>query len=148
MKRRHFETLRPICPACRVERGDEPPLGLSIEAVAGADEVLEGVLQCPEPACLREYPILDGIPLLVPDVASYLGSQISHLRDRDDLSPVIEALLAVNEKFGTTTLIITHNAILADMADRTMARASETWPKRRSHPMRASCVCTAPATID
>ena len=94
MKRRHFETLRPICPACRVERGDEPPLRLSIEAVADADEVLEGVLQCPEPACLREYPILDGIPLLVPDVASYLGSQISHLRDRDDLSPMIEALLA------------------------------------------------------
>ena len=94
MKRRHFETLRPICPACRVEHGEEHPVRLSIEAVGDADEVLEGVLQCPNPGCLREFPILDGIPLLVPDVASYIGSQISHLRDRDDFSPVIEALLA------------------------------------------------------
>ena len=31
---------------------------------------------------------------------------------------VIEALLAVNEKFGTTTLIITHNASIQSVADR------------------------------
>ncbi len=67
---------------------------MSIEAVADANAVFEGVLQCPGPNCLREYPIVDGIPLLVPDVAGYLASQLYHLRDRDDLSPVIEGLLA------------------------------------------------------
>jgi len=33
---------------------------------------------------------------------------------------VIEALLKVNEQFGTTTLIITHNASIQDVADRVL----------------------------
>ena len=33
---------------------------------------------------------------------------------------VIEALLKVNEQFGTTTLIITHNAAIQDVADRVL----------------------------
>ena len=33
---------------------------------------------------------------------------------------VIEALLRVNEQLGTTTLIITHNASIQDVADRVL----------------------------
>jgi putative ABC transport system ATP-binding protein len=33
---------------------------------------------------------------------------------------VIEALLKVNEQLGTTTLIITHNASIQDVADRVL----------------------------
>ena len=33
---------------------------------------------------------------------------------------VIEALLSVNEQLGTTTLIITHNASIQDVADRVL----------------------------
>ena len=33
---------------------------------------------------------------------------------------VIEGLLSVNERLGTTTLIITHNATIQDVADRTL----------------------------
>ena len=66
---------------------------MSVEAVADQESVTEGVLQCPAPGCLQEFPIIDGIPLLVPDVATYLGTQLTHLRARDDLSPVVESLL-------------------------------------------------------
>jgi putative ABC transport system ATP-binding protein len=33
---------------------------------------------------------------------------------------VIEALLGINEQLGTTTLIITHNASIQDVADRVL----------------------------
>jgi putative ABC transport system ATP-binding protein len=33
---------------------------------------------------------------------------------------VIEALLAINSQFGTTTLVITHNATIQDVADRVL----------------------------
>jgi putative ABC transport system ATP-binding protein len=36
---------------------------------------------------------------------------------------VIEALLTVNAQLGTTTLIITHNASIQDVADRVLAFA-------------------------
>ncbi len=57
------------------------------------EDIIEGVLQCPSPRCQREFPILDGIPLLVPDVRGYLASQLQQLTLRDDLSPVIEGFL-------------------------------------------------------
>ena len=33
---------------------------------------------------------------------------------------VIEALLAINRQLGTTTLVITHNASIQDVADRVL----------------------------
>jgi putative ABC transport system ATP-binding protein len=36
---------------------------------------------------------------------------------------VIEALLGVNSQLGTTTLIITHNATIQDVADRVLSFA-------------------------
>ncbi len=93
MKLAHFEALRPICVPCQVEHGEELGLLLTVEAKREGDDILEGVLQCPSPRCQREYPILDGIPLLVPDVRGYLASQLQQLTLRDDLSPVIEGLL-------------------------------------------------------
>ena len=58
-----------------------------------ADEIIEGVLLCPVPACMREHPIIDGIPVIVVDIRSYLQSQIGQILSRDDISPVIDGLL-------------------------------------------------------
>lgn len=51
------------------------------------------MLLCPERSCQREFPILDGIPVIVPDPRSVIAGQIQSLLARDDLSPVLESLL-------------------------------------------------------
>ena len=57
------------------------------------DDVQEGILHCPEAVCRQEYPIIDGIPVIVPDVAKYLADYLWHVTARDDLSAPIESLL-------------------------------------------------------
>lgn len=57
------------------------------------DDVVEGVLICPQLECMREHPIIDGIPIIVVDIRAYMQSQLSQIISRDDLSPVIDGLL-------------------------------------------------------
>jgi SAM-dependent methyltransferase/uncharacterized protein YbaR (Trm112 family) len=99
VKRTHFEALRPICPACRIQRSEECTLGVTVVAAGTSDDVLEGVIECP--ACRREYPIIDGIPLIVPDPRAYIASQLAHIVARDDLTPVIEGMLGEGVGPGT-----------------------------------------------
>ena len=47
------------------------------------DDILEGVLHCPDDACRMEYPIIDGIPIIVPEVAKYLSDNLWHITLRD-----------------------------------------------------------------
>ena len=58
-----------------------------------AGDVVEGVIHCSDSACRQEYPIIDGIPLLVPDVRSYVGSNLGQIAARRDLSDLLESLL-------------------------------------------------------
>lgn len=60
--------------------------------------MLEGILGCPDPTCRREYPIVDGIPLLFADLVGILANQGSLLLERQDLSPEMETLLG--DAFG------------------------------------------------
>ena len=60
---------------------------------ARAGEVSEGVLQCPHDDCLSEFPIVDGIPVLVPAASTFLAENLLQVIARDDLSEVIEDLL-------------------------------------------------------
>jgi len=55
--------------------------------------LIEGVLGCTNPACLREYPILDGLPLLVSDIRSFVQHNLLALGWRDDLSECTESIL-------------------------------------------------------
>jgi SAM-dependent methyltransferase/uncharacterized protein YbaR (Trm112 family) len=93
MRRRHFEALRPHCPLCRRDRGEERPLFLSSVIRSDGDVILEGVLLCPGPACQREYPILDGIPFIVAHLRELLAENLLPLLMRDDLSDTIESIL-------------------------------------------------------
>jgi len=55
--------------------------------------IVEGVLLCSNAACQREFPILDGIPLLLPALRAYVRDNIFSLVSRDDLGAVSESLL-------------------------------------------------------
>ena len=91
MKQSLFAALAPICPVCRRDQGQELPLHLHSVLHADGDEVLQGLIQCP--GCMREYPILDGIPVLVPDVRSYIAASILQIHWRDDLPQAMDSLL-------------------------------------------------------
>jgi SAM-dependent methyltransferase len=89
----HLDRLRPVCPACRAAGRGDTPLEVGTVAVADGDDVREGVLVCPERLCRREHPIVDGIPVLVADIATWAEHQLDAVLRRDDLSPFVESLL-------------------------------------------------------
>ena len=98
MKRSHFSALRPICPACRAPGRAAPLVVAAIERSIGEgddwQDLLEGMLECSAADCRREYPVLDGVPLLVADLSGLLRNSALHFLFREDLSPrVLSALL-------------------------------------------------------
>ena len=54
--------------------------------------VFEGLIQCLN-HCYREYPIVDGIPMLVAGLRSYMDHSALGVLVRQDLSPEIESLI-------------------------------------------------------
>jgi SAM-dependent methyltransferase len=93
LKHQHFEALRPICPLCHTRFGQDVPLRVGLAVRVDRDAVHEGALHCTNPDCQCEFPIVDGIPLLVPQVRSYVANNIFHLLARDDLSEEVEGML-------------------------------------------------------
>ena len=94
MKLRHFETLQPICPTCRDDKIDQQfSLKLTTTLKQENDHVLEGILNCSNPDCLREYPIIDGIPIIVSRIRSYISENLSSIDARDDLEAVTESIV-------------------------------------------------------
>ena len=79
VKRGHLDRFRPICPICRAAGRPPPALALRVHRDRG-DEVDEGALICPERMCQAEYPILDGIPFVVPNPREVIAGQIEDLR--------------------------------------------------------------------
>lgn len=65
------------------------------------DAVMEGVIQCPDSACRLEYPIVDGIPILAPQIKNYLSDNFFALTARSDLSETLEGLLGDGMGPGT-----------------------------------------------
>ncbi|MCS6915069.1 MAG: methyltransferase domain-containing protein [Myxococcales bacterium] len=91
-------TLLPlVCPVCRVRNEcGRQMYTLSLRAALRTTEdgqVLQGVLGCDNPACQRSYPIVDGIPVVVADLAAWLTGQIVHVVE-GELHPELQALLA------------------------------------------------------
>ena len=94
MRRDHLERLRPICPTCRAAGRQALPLVLGTIVRCEPDEdVLEGLLVCPNPDCQREHPIIDGVAVVVPDLQSWASHQLDAVLRRDDLSSFMESVL-------------------------------------------------------
>ncbi len=93
MRRSHYEALRPLCPRCLAESGAERPLRLDVSEREEGGVVVEGRLACPGEACRAEYPILDGVPVLVPRVREFVVREMAALLAREDLSADTESLV-------------------------------------------------------
>ena len=92
MRCRHFELLQPICPVCRMT-GVESNLRLDQVVRKEGEDIVEGVLHCSDATCQREFPIVDGIPLIVADLRRYVTDNILAITARHDLSALMESIL-------------------------------------------------------
>ena len=66
-------------------------MDIAAVGVRTAESIEAGILHCPD--CLHEYPIVDGIPIIVPDLRKLLGDRGHELLIRDDLDPTLESLI-------------------------------------------------------
>jgi SAM-dependent methyltransferase len=88
VRRGHFEALRPLCVVCH-----SAPVAITTPIRGTDDDVLEGIATCTSPDCLREYPIIDGIPIFVANIRAWLSANPLQVLMRDDLSSEIESLI-------------------------------------------------------
>lgn len=89
----HFESLKPICPRCKIEQQTVAPLNIADIARQTKDTILEGHLICSNSQCQTVYPIIDGIPVIVHPVRKYFNDNFYHVTVRDDLSTLSESIL-------------------------------------------------------
>jgi SAM-dependent methyltransferase/uncharacterized protein YbaR (Trm112 family) len=93
MRKSHLDELALICPACRAQDRGESALALGTVLRADGDDVIEGALVCGHPSCRREHPIVDGIPVVVSNLANWAQHQLDAVLRRTDLSPWMTSLL-------------------------------------------------------
>lgn len=73
--------------------GSEFPLRIATVAREENGHIVEAALHCTNPLCLREFPVIDGIPLLVSNLRAYVAANILSIHGRDDLGELIESML-------------------------------------------------------
>lgn len=88
-----FEALAPICPRCKHVDGEEHPLVLHERTEERAGLVWHGRIHCSNPACWQEFPILDGIPVLVADPVGFLTNSKHQVLLRNDLPADLESMI-------------------------------------------------------
>ena len=106
MRREHFESLKPVCPLCRGTNSAGFPLRIAHVEKESDGHILEGVLHCTNQQCQREFPVIDGVPLLLSNVRQYVNDNILSICGRRDLSDFTESILndccGPNSPFDTT----------------------------------------------
>ncbi len=93
MKRGHFEAFAPHCPVCRASGRDSGALAVGTIEQERNGDIVHGVLHCPRPGCQHEYPIIDGIPVIVADVRTLMAQRGVDFFLRHDLPTSLESLL-------------------------------------------------------
>lgn len=90
MRISHFESLRPLCLHCR-SQGKDSPVAIAVVEAESDDDITSGILSCG--SCGAEYPIIDGMPILLPEVRRYVHDNLFYLLARSDLTPALEGLI-------------------------------------------------------
>jgi len=93
LRRGHFAAFVPHCPRCAGAAAGRHPLLLASVFAEQDDDVRAGMLHCSNAACRHEYPIIDGIPLILPRLRTLLAERGVELFLRDDLAEPLESLL-------------------------------------------------------
>ena len=75
MRYHHFEHFAPICPLCRRDHQVQVPLDLHVSN-GNMEWIEEGHFHCKR--CQAIYPVLRGIPILVPNIGAYLEQSYVH----------------------------------------------------------------------
>lgn len=88
-----FDELAPVCPRCLHGGGSESPLVVAETAETRAGRLWHGILHCSNGACWMEFPVIDGVPVIVPDPPGFLQSARAHVLARDDLPGVLAGLV-------------------------------------------------------
>lgn len=89
----HFTQLAPVCPRCRAASGTGHRLEALTQSVRQDGRLMDGILACTNAGCRQEFPVIGGLPALVPDVRAFLGDAMFHFLSRDDISAEVESLL-------------------------------------------------------
>ncbi len=92
MRKDVFEALSPLCPRC-LQAGTEAPVTINEIAEERAGRVWQGVLACSNSACWQEFPILDGVPIIVPDPATVLKNTHHQILNRTDLMGSLPSII-------------------------------------------------------
>lgn len=61
--------------------------------VEDGPHIVEGMLHCSNSNCQREYPILDGVPILIKEIRRVIEDQQAAILHRQDLSPELYSLV-------------------------------------------------------
>ena len=93
MRIQHFETLQPVCPVCKAATGRLHPLVIADVTQEDGKHIVQGILHCTLATCQREFPVIDGVPLIIRDIRGYLSENAFQISLRDDLAPVLESAL-------------------------------------------------------
>ncbi|MDX1948687.1 MAG: methyltransferase domain-containing protein [Pirellulaceae bacterium] len=94
MRKALLETLRPQCPVClTAESPVRSPLSIARVDRNVGEQIVEGLLVCGNSTCQREFPIIDGLPILVGPIRQFVSDQLAPLLQRDDLSAATESLI-------------------------------------------------------
>lgn len=93
MRGQVFEELAPVCPRCLHGGSGEWPLTVAETAESRNGRLWSGILHCSNSDCWMEFPIIDGVPVLVADPAGYLQNARAQVLARDAFPGSVESLV-------------------------------------------------------
>lgn len=88
-----FDEFSPVCPGTLMRDGREAPVRTATSISEKDGHLLSAVLHGGDGDMVQEYPVLDGAPLLIGDIRSYLNDHQAHLLMRNDLPAEVESII-------------------------------------------------------